>query len=227
MVVAGAAAIIAFSPQLLAWKVVYGSYLLNSYQGETMNAYPVHAGRVIAGLRNSLLVWSPILLPATAGLFLTGGRVKGIAVGGGLVLIAFLWVYGSWDCYWLGASFGMRGFVDASFFFMLGLAAVLERGWGSGRWRPRLLAGLMLCAIWTVWLLGATRARVQPMEAPFVGARLISESGPIARRILEDVGAPLNVPSKFYPLLTPLQFTERDSHPLGTSPVNPSGQTIR
>ncbi|MBI1292859.1 hypothetical protein GC173_16725 [bacterium] len=201
--VAAVASIVAFLPQMLAWKAVYGSYLLYSYEGEQIHHVPVHALQVLIGTRNSLLLWSPLVVAAVLGLAVAPRELRGWAVGGGLVLVAFLWIYGSWEAYSLGSSFGMRGFVDASAFWMIGVAGLLR--WseqGKGR-RVAILLACALCTAWSIWMLGATRAAVQRMDEPFAGGALVTEAPRIARQLGVDCMRPFRNPSRLYPLMTP------------------------
>jgi hypothetical protein len=198
----------AFFPQMLAWKTLYGKWIVYSYEGEVMNRFPVHALKVLAGTRNSLLLWSPVSFIGIAGLIAGAWRRDALCIAGLFVLSAFLWIYGSWEAYWLGASFGMRGLVDASFFFMLGLAewtriiygASPKAGSGVRRGFGALVIG---CVAWNVWMLGATRSGLQPMEAPFQGKRILREAPRVIEQIEDDLDLLVESKGRRYPLMTP------------------------
>lgn len=209
--VAALAAVLAFLPQMLAWKAVYGSFLLDSYVGERMHPLPMHALHVLFGVRNSLLLWSPLIVGAIAGLVCAPRELRGWAVGGGMVLLAFLWIYGSWDAYSLGSAFGMRGFVDASVFWMIGVAGLLSQCWQDRRRRPAVAFACGLGAALSVWMLGATRAGVQPMDAPFAGRALITEAPTIARQIAHEITRPFDPPTRTYPLMTQIDFANKSA----------------
>lgn len=200
---AGAAMFAASVPQLLAWKLVYGEYVLYSYTGEKISLLPIHALQVLAGSSNSILLWSPLAVPALAGLALLRGPRRGIALGAAAVLVAFLWVYGSWDFYALGSAFGMRGFVDLSALWMIGLAETITWARGHGKAGRAVLAAVGLCIGWNLWMVGAVRANVQSSAAPFAGTALVTEAPAILRRWRTDAGNLTKLRHRRFPLFTP------------------------
>ena len=115
-------AVIGFLPQAIAWKRVYGSWLLDTYAGETSYHWPRHGLHVLFGTRAGLFVWTPLALAAVAGLFVGLRNHKRLALPGIATLLATLWIYGCWGDYGLGHSYGMRGFVDVSIFLFAGLS---------------------------------------------------------------------------------------------------------
>lgn len=115
-----------FLPQLFAWRYLYGKFLANSY-GYSATVLAPHFGQVLFGRRHGLFFWHPWLLLAIAGLLgfaRSQPRLSFLSVG---IILGMAWIYGNWQVYWLGASFGMRGYVEFLPLFALGAAWVLER----------------------------------------------------------------------------------------------------
>lgn len=175
--VATLAALVGFLPQMVAWKVLYGSPFTYSYQGEKLEFWPRHAWSILVGPRNSLFLWTPLAILAVGGLLLAAVRGKELALAGLTVWLATLWIYGGWECYWLGAGFGMRGFTECSFFFFLGLAELFQR---TGRAWPerlpcgRLLRGFaLLLVLWNLYFILCFQSRIQIPAQPFAGRQLL------------------------------------------------------
>jgi len=75
-----ACATIAFLPQMLAWKSIYGSYLAVSPVGPQIRWWDPHLIDVLWSSRNGLLSWSPILYVGAIGLFLFAARWPAVGV---------------------------------------------------------------------------------------------------------------------------------------------------
>jgi MFS family permease len=181
-----------FIPQLLSWKTLYGSWFVYSYHGEQMAAWPRYALEILFGLRNSLFLWTPLAIVAVAGLFIGTARREFLAFAGLIVMAGFVWIYGSWECYWLGHSYGMRGLVDGSFFFFLGFAEMItwmESHAPQRRFLVNLLqAGIWFLVVWNMYFIFCYRSLLQPHGEPFAGARLISAPEQPLRQMLADFG---------------------------------------
>lgn len=118
-------------PLLFAWRVLYGSWFANP-QAYAMSGLPVHFLDVLFARRHGLFFWAPLYVVAAAGMVavVRGHRALLPAV---LMVPALAVVYGYWEQWWLGAAFGMRGFVDLMPVFALGFGAVFA---ALARWRP-------------------------------------------------------------------------------------------
>ncbi|MDX2177703.1 MAG: hypothetical protein SF028_14670 [Candidatus Sumerlaeia bacterium] len=210
---AAGCAVAAAVPQLLAWKVVYGEYLLYSYTGERFRAWPSNAPLVLAGARNSLFLWSPLWLLALGALAQPVRRDAGVLAGLAALFAGFLWLYGSWEFYWLGTSFGMRGFVDISAVAMVGAASLVERTRGPLPGRRLLAAAVALSILWSLWMVGAYRAEVQRGGEPFAGRALVTEAADIADQWWKDVRGIPPFHARRYPLFTPRSLGEDSRGP--------------
>lgn len=155
------------APQLVAWRVVYGSWWADAYEGEGFTH--LFAPRLLAVLvssRHGLLAWSPLLVLALAGIpeLLRRAPVWGRALA---VWAALLWwANASWEQWWLGHSFGHRGFVCLFAFFAVALAAFLD---GPARRLDRrwLVAAITLAVAWNAALMLAYLAEMVPYSGSF------------------------------------------------------------
>ena len=123
-----------------------------------------------------------------------GIRERPLCRAGVIVLAATAWIYGGWQTYWLGHSFGMRGFIDVSFFLFLGLAEVLKRAERvsvSTRRIGRIF--LVLSLVWTVHLAVCFRAQIQPHGEPLALRPIMTEWKRWARQVYNDTGVKMLV----------------------------------
>jgi hypothetical protein len=135
-VIAGVAAV-TFLPQLMAWRAIYGQFLLMPQGGDFMRWTTPALGSVLFSLHHGLFTWTPAVLLAIAGLPVLIRRNAVVGWSVVLVLAATVYVNGSVSDWWAGEAFGARRFVGATVFFALGLAGFFDsRFW---RARPRLL----------------------------------------------------------------------------------------
>jgi hypothetical protein len=120
MFIAAAAALL---PQLIAWRSIYGSFVLMP-QGQGFMQWTSPAlFSVLFSTNHGLFTWTPAVLLAVAGLVLLARRdgVLGSAVC--LLLLIAVYVNASVTDWWAGEAFGARRFVSCTVLFALGLAA--------------------------------------------------------------------------------------------------------
>jgi len=196
---------IAFSPQMIAWKKIYGSFICYSYEGEKLHLFPRYALLVLFGMCNSLFIWTPFAIIAVVGLLWAAGKGHPLAISGCCVLLAFLWIYGAWESYTLGSSYGMRGFVDASFFFLFGISWIVHKSGDfikpltKTAWIVRNLFIILIA--WNIFFVFSYRAMTQPHEKPFAGWNLIINSHKALSRLGRDLRYYFRL--KKFPLFTP------------------------
>jgi len=180
-----------FLPQLFAWQSLYGSMFLYTYSGESSPTWmPWHWASVLFGSVNGLFLWTPLALLGVIGLVLGARRGRLLCIGGLVVLTANLWVYGSWHLPSLANSYGMRGFVELSLFFMVGLAELLT--WAK-RFRASLVrtgvtAVLIALVAWNMYFVVCYRAGIQPHGKPFAGMDLFRHGDQWIEQLFTDMG---------------------------------------
>jgi len=141
----GLAAGLVFTPQLLAWQAVYGTPLVMPQGAGFMVWTSPAVLSVLFSLKRGLFSWTPVLLPAVAGLplLIRRDRLTGWAVVA--VLAASLYVNAAVRDWWAGEAFGARRFIGDSVFFALGLSAVMA--WPQLVRRPGIVRWASAAAI--------------------------------------------------------------------------------
>ncbi|NQX88079.1 MAG: glycosyltransferase family 39 protein [Halioglobus sp.] len=119
--------LVALLPQLVAWKILYGQFLVDSYDGASFDfARPVILDSLFSS-RHGLISWTPIVFLALMGMVLYFRKNVRLSIA--LLVAFFLQVYinASWvDYWWFGVSFGSRPYMNCSFIFAFGLAYLLS-----------------------------------------------------------------------------------------------------
>jgi hypothetical protein len=141
------AAGLAFLPQLLVWKTLYGSFVQipSGTNYEHMNwSRPDFVGYLFS-TRRGILLWTPVFIPAVVGMLLGAWKGPPILRYALAVLVAAIYFNCSLPMWWAGCSFSERRIVDYSVLFALGLGYLLSL-------RPALVSryalhtvGLCLC----------------------------------------------------------------------------------
>jgi hypothetical protein len=130
---AGIAALIAFSPQLIVWQIIFGRPFLIPQGGEFMRWGDAALVAVLFSDYHGLFTWTPIVALAVAG-FVPLWR-RDARVGGAIVLLFILAWYTNAAVadWWAGEAFGSRRFVSCVPLFVLGLSALFAGEWWR-RW---------------------------------------------------------------------------------------------
>lgn len=115
-------ALLAFSPQLLAWHLTTGSLLVSPYLtgNEGFNFLQPHILGVLFGASSGLFLWTPIALIGAIGL-ITGKRYWMLAV-----FLLELYIVASWSTWWQGASYSGRMFVSSLPLLTFGIASIFS-----------------------------------------------------------------------------------------------------
>lgn len=154
--------------QMLAWKAVFGSYFLYTYQGETFSWRHPHLYEVLFSPFHGLFNWHPIMLVGFAG-FLTWAIFARQFFAGWCFAISLalaIYINAAWDCWWFGASFGSRAFETCTLFSMLGLGYLLSLIARRSLAFHALALALVVGVLWNmnmVWLVFDNRL---PLEKP-------------------------------------------------------------
>jgi hypothetical protein len=141
--------LICFSPQTIYWKIVYGSYLTNSYGGTGWSFHFLNPDliKTLFSTNHGLFLWHPITLFSCFGVCLLFLRLRTHRIFLMTLSICFLltwYIIASWD-YTMANSFGNRGFDASTVLFIL--------GWGEILWRlsKHKIVPVLLCAILIFW----------------------------------------------------------------------------
>jgi hypothetical protein len=191
------AAAVAFIPQMLAWKSIYGHYLAVSPVGPQIFWFQPHLIGVLFASQNGLFATSPILYVAAIGLILFARRRPAVGVPALVVLAAMIYFNASIQDWWGSAGYGGRRFDGTLPLFVLGAAAAVE--WMSAlvARRPRVVAAVMLAAA-AVW--NATFAYLGRYGQVPVGRSIdFGEAGAEQARLLHGwIGHPFSYPANLW-----------------------------
>lgn len=160
-----AGAVVPAVVQIAAWRALYGEWIVYSYGGERFDFGHLHLAEVLFSPKHGWFYWHPALLVGIGAFIVWGGRrAEGacwiVSLGITVLLSA------AWPMWWLGSSFGHRGFEVATFFAMIGFAVLLHAVAQRTTWR-RVLWGLGAGAIaWNLALLALFLTQRIPREEP-------------------------------------------------------------
>jgi hypothetical protein len=175
---AACGAAVAFLPQLLAWRLLYGSWLVNPIQGVRYHWLTPSLWTILCSQDRSLFYWTPLTCLACFGalgcLWHTKSSATDLADSASRSPKEFLWllfvaflvqVYalagmwgkgellpstGNFAGVFLARSYGFRDLTESLVVLVPGLAWLLERACG---WWFRLLAGLgFILVLWNLLL---------------------------------------------------------------------------
>jgi hypothetical protein len=156
---------ICFLPQAISYVVLYGRFGPHQSVEQKMHWLAPYALQVLASPTHGFLFWTPLAVPALAGLALlalrhprvsepsstSGARDRAwIGVVSLLMVASQIYVSGS-VASWQGGAFGQRRLVGLTVLLAVGLAALSRAV--SGTWPRRALAVVVvLCAWWNAGL---------------------------------------------------------------------------
>jgi hypothetical protein len=180
LVTVGAAAVIVFLPQLLAYRAINGGFGPSHLVARKMSFAGPHVLSVLFDPAHGLFVWAPLLLLAAAGLVFAVVRARRgdpVPLALALGLLLQIWINGSVESWTQAGAFGSRRFVGATPLLAWGLAALLAAA------LPRLdrravAVGLLTFAWWNVSLMvqfGLKLMDRQGLEWPRVAVSQVTE----------------------------------------------------
>jgi len=183
-----AAMLLAFSPQMIAWKILYGSLFTIPHGASFAEPGGFKALEMIFSPEHGQLLWAPITCVGMLGMgwYIARKRWEGLLV---LLVFALYFLYnatlGSWHG---GGPFGLRRIANVLPLLVPGLACVLA--WLARRTRTAALTICVLCLTWNMALLLRFLSYLIPHHPAELGDLSIGEF----------VLAPNNLPwSKLWP----------------------------
>jgi hypothetical protein len=181
--------ILTFIPQMIFWKIVYGSYLLiPQYQGFVL-WYPKYLLQVLFSPVHGLFTWTPIIFISVIGLILYQkeaiNRKSILPVL--LLLILLLQIFANSSIYdWNGSwSFGSRRFVSCSVIFAFGIAHLITLL--SRRFTMKTITLFFLAfIIWNILLITQAYFNHSIIDPAYPFIRLIKDQAALApKRFIE------------------------------------------
>lgn len=179
--------LLGFLHQLVVWKIIYGSVLVDSYEGFSfVYKFSPKILQVLFSSNHGLISWHPIFIACLIGLVASVSNHRRTAV---LFMFAFLmqlYINASWYYWWFGHSFGHRGFISCVLIFAFGFAYLLSR-----LNRPGIINLVFVVCIvlsgWNMLLILAYLADMIPHEGFFSWYSLFSKLGQIPLFISEKI----------------------------------------
>jgi len=166
--VAAAAALATFSPQLAVWKALSGRWIATPYREvgdfhDWLN--PEFGGLLFAAGQHGLFVWTPLLLVAALGVGLVFRADRLLAFGATAMMLTTLYLYACWSIWWTGIGFSNRFFIELTPLFVLGLASIVQAV--ERRRAKECMVGVLACVVGlNLFLVGAYRANDIPQGIP-------------------------------------------------------------
>ena len=152
--------LISFSPQLIAWRILYGSWIVVPQGTGFFDLRSPHALETLVSARHGLLTWTPLVVLAFVGLILLWRRSKTLRPELVLLLIAFLvqvYINGAAIEWWGGEAFGARRYTDLSVIFVIGIAGLLYAAWHKRTLRWVALGAISILVVWNLLFMQAYR----------------------------------------------------------------------
>jgi hypothetical protein len=162
---------VGIAPTLITKLIIFGNPFRSGYTNVSQwHWFSPHLAGVLFSSDHGLLIWTPIVILAIAGLILRRNRIGDLAKYSLVVLVIFTYVVAS-HVYWDGvASFGNRFFISFTPIFAVGLAATLESF--TLIWRETRGAWIRACMIvallasWNMGFLYQCATGLAPLYGP-------------------------------------------------------------
>ncbi|MEO7734155.1 MAG: hypothetical protein ABIY55_24545 [Kofleriaceae bacterium] len=198
-----AVALIVFIPQLLEWRIVFGSFSGLPQGARFTRLEAPMLGEVLYSARNGWFSTTPIAYAAVLGLLLLPRRVW--LVGTGLILVVAIQIYLNsliFD-WWASAAFGQRRMCNVTLPLVIGLACLIWRCGQLSRRLPRTARHAIAIAIlapfvaWNLGRVGELRAGVAATDGlvPTCCDRVPRPLRGAARWIYSRIGNPFELPA--------------------------------
>lgn len=130
-------------PQFLYWKWISGHYIYNSY-GEEERFFFDRPRYLLClfSYTKGWFIYTPIMIFAVIGMFMTGKYAKKFALAVPIFLIINTYIIFSWWSWWYGGGYSQRALIDSYPMMAFGMASFLT--WvGSRKWSA-YLSGFLL-----------------------------------------------------------------------------------
>jgi len=180
-------------PQMLAWKYIYGTYLLPSppHGADFLKLNHPYLLQTLFSSRHGLLSWTPVFWLGFLGFLPLLRRRQTLALSLALPLVLMTYVNACSGDWWAGGSFSIRRFDSQLPIFAFGFAAALEWLQEALPRAPALVpAGVALGVIlWNCGLGFSARDGAPPTFPVVVGG--------LAQRFSHTLGSPMTWPASW------------------------------
>lgn len=141
---AAAMLLLVFSPQLLTWKILYGTYITIPQGAEYVRPRVFRGTDFLFSHVHGMLPWSPAFFCGMLGLPLLWRRSRWLTLGLATAFTLYFWYNASHWQWHAGGGFGPRRMTVLTPWYAIGLALLFDtlRRWRAGA--PVVLAALMV-----------------------------------------------------------------------------------
>ncbi|MGH9337363.1 MAG: hypothetical protein ACRD21_26745, partial [Vicinamibacteria bacterium] len=188
LVSAAAAASIALLPQLIAWKVGFGDWIVLPQGRGFFDLSSPHWLDTLISADHGFFNWTPLMLAGFLGLIAGAREAPMLHLGGLLVFALTAWTNGSVPSFdWAaGDAFGARRYSEVVPLMAVGLASALDLSSRLLRRAPLLAPACAIASLvlWNLGFISHFRARKYPHAAPL--ERLAEDQAKALRESARD-----------------------------------------
>lgn len=185
-------------PQLAAWKVIYGAWLLPHppHGADFLRLDRPFVLETLFSSRHGLLSWTPVFWAGYLGFLGLFRRRPQLAAALALPLVLMTYVNLCSGDWWAGGSYSNRRFDSLLPVFALGFAVALDWVRALFRRQPRLALALvgLPCVTWNLALAEQARRDLIPRDDTVAFARLVGGGW---QALAEHVGSPNTWPASW------------------------------
>ena len=176
-------------PQVLVWYKVWGSWIVYSY-GEESFIYKYHPKilQVLFSTRHGLISWHPIVIICLIGVLASIKTYPRIAILFFMGFLSQLYINSSWHCWWLGSSFGHRGFIACTLIFSFGLAYMLSQNIVKIQSSTFIILSGIL-GLWNMLLAVSYLSKMIPQDDYFFWSDFLGNLGRLPAHILHTISS--------------------------------------
>jgi len=162
LAVAGAAALVIFSPQMMVWQSLYGQPFTIPQGAEFMRWTASQVTAVLFSPNHGLFSWTPLTAVALAGLVPLWKKQPRLVFTLALFFLISTYINGAVVDWWAGEAFGARRFLSCFPIFVVGLAELVALGGLRGT-MSRIativlaVANLFLLVHYEIFMIGLAR----------------------------------------------------------------------
>lgn len=198
-----AVAAVVFTPQMIAWKLLYGSFFTSPMGPGFLRFDHPEVLAVLFSSRNGWLSTTPIAYAGVIGLLFVPRGARVVALGLFLALALQVWINASVFDWWAGASFGQRRLCSMTLVVIFGLGALLAAANNAVRRVPvslRHALAVVLLGWFVAWNMAQVsrlrggKAAGHPVAASCCG-RVPALMRRMAYPVYEAMGNPFSLPA--------------------------------
>lgn len=222
-----ACATLAFTPQMVAWHSIYGSWLAVSPVGPQIRWSDPHLSDILWSSRNGLFSWSPVLYCAAVGLVIFAIAQPGIGIPALLALAVMTYFNACIQDWWGSAGFGGRRFDGTIPLFCIGAAAFASSAAAMTRRHPLRVvacAGSVL-VLWNLAMMSAAQdGLVRIGESMSFGDAAASQSRALHRWFGNPFTYPASLAFALRNAVPPADYDRLSANRFLSDPLRPYGR---